>query len=230
MTPMTSRLPVACLGIAAVLGLACDATTRPSPGSAGPQPKESTTVDANKTGVSDAKLAKATFGGGCFWCIEAVFEQMPGVKSAVSGYAGGKAENPYYELVCTGLTGHAEVIQVEYDPAVVSFDELLDTFWKVHDPTTLNRQGPDEGTQYRSVIFYHDEAQKVAAERAIAALDAAKVFSDPVVTEVAPLPKFYPAEEKHQDYYRNNSGARYCRLMIAPKLEKLKKEKATTKS
>jgi peptide-methionine (S)-S-oxide reductase len=225
---MTLRLPAAFLGLAAILGLAgCDPGCEP-PGSVPSQPVEKLLVNTNNSATSvststpDAKLAKATFGGGCFWCVEAVFERIPGVKSAVSGYAGGQAENPSYELVCTGLTGHAEVVQVEYDPAVATFDDLLDAFWQAHDPTTLNRQGPDEGTQYRSVIFYHDDAQKEAALNSIAGLNASGHFANPVVTEVAPLPRFYPAETYHQDYYRNNSNARYCRMMIAPKLDKLK--------
>jgi peptide-methionine (S)-S-oxide reductase len=227
---MTLRLPAAFLGIAAIFSLAgCE----PS-GTARPQSVEKTIVNADKTTApdttsapdvtteTDPKLAKATFGGGCFWCVEAVFERIPGVKSAVSGYAGGKAENPSYALVCTGLTGHAEVVQVAYDPAVASFDDLLDAFWQAHDPTTLNSQGPDHGTQYRSVIFYHDDAQKEAALKSIAALNASGRLASPVVTEVVPLTKFYPAEANHQDYYRNNSNAPYCRMMIAPKLDKLK--------
>lgn len=164
-------------------------------------------------------LARATFGGGCFWCTEAVFESEPGVQSVTSGYAGGHVAKPTYDQVCTGSTGHAEVIQIAYDPAVVSYERLLDLFWDAHDPTTLNRQGADEGTQYRSIILYHDEAQRSAAEKSKGAAQAD--FSDPIVTEIAPLGDFYPAERYHQGYFRNNAGAPYCRAVIAPKLRKL---------
>lgn len=163
--------------------------------------------------------AKATFGGGCFWCTEAVFETEPGVLSVTSGYAGGHTRNPDYREVCTGETGHAEVIQIEYDPAVISYERLLEIFWKAHDPTTLNRQGADVGTQYRSIILYHDEAQRAAAEKSKQAAQAA--FARPIVTEIVPLTTFYPAEEYHQDYFRKNPNAAYCRVVIAPKLHKL---------
>lgn len=163
--------------------------------------------------------ARATFGGGCFWCTEAVFETEPGVKSVTSGYAGGHVKNPAYREVCQGTTGHAEVIQIEFDPAVVSFERLLELFWEAHDPTTLNRQGADEGTQYRSVILYHDATQQAAAEKSKAAAQAR--FADPIVTQIAPLADFYPAEKDHQDYFRNNASAGYCRAVIAPKLRKL---------
>jgi len=168
------------------------------------------------------QTALATFGGGCFWCMEAVFERLPGVKSVTSGFAGGRTENPTYEQVCTGITGHAEVTQIEFDPAKISYEKLLQVFWQAHDPTTLNRQGADEGTQYRSVILYHDTAQKLAAEKSKAAAQAN--FKHPIVTEIAPFTKFYPAENHHQEYYDNNSNAPYCRLVIAPKLEKLEKK------
>ena len=161
----------------------------------------------------------ATLAGGCFWCTEAVFERLPGVKSVMSGYTGGQTENPTYEQVCTGGTGHAEAIQITFDPAKISFAQLLETFWEAHDPTTLNRQGADRGTQYRSAIFYHTEAQRLTAEKSKAA--AAKNFSSPIVTEIVPLPHFYKAEGYHQDYYRNNQNAPYCRAVIRPKLEKL---------
>jgi peptide-methionine (S)-S-oxide reductase len=170
---------------------------------------------------SPATLAHATFGGGCFWCIEAVFERIDGVKSAVSGYAGGPIKNPTYEQVCSGRTGHAEVVQVTFDSSKVSYEKLLEVFFACHDPTTLNRQGPDVGTQYRSIILTEDEAQTNAAKQYIASLDEAKGFSAPVVTQVEPLTQFFEAEPNHQDYYRNNSGAGYCRVMIAPKLKKL---------
>lgn len=167
-------------------------------------------------------LARATFGGGCFWCTEAVFESEPGVKSVTSGYAGGHVKDPTYDQVCDGTTGHAEVIQIEFDPAVVSFERLLELFWDAHDPTTLNRQGADVGTQYRSIILYHDDAQKQAAEKSKAAAQAE--LNRPIVTEIAPLGEFYPAEKYHQDYFRNNRGAPYCRAVIAPKLKKLGRE------
>jgi len=169
------------------------------------------------------KMELATFGGGCFWCMEAVFERLPGVKSVASGFAGGRAANPTYEQVCTGATGHAEVTQIEFDPAKISYEKLLDVFWQAHDPTTLNRQGADEGTQYRSIILYHSDAQKLAAEKSKAG--AQKNFKHPIVTEIAPFTKFYKAEDYHQAYYDNNSSAPYCQIVIAPKLSKLEKDK-----
>ena len=179
------------------------------------------TTETNKTEL-------ATFGGGCFWCVEAVFERLPGVKSATSGYAGGHAENPTYEQVCAHTTGHAEVIQVEYEPSKISYEKLLDWFWEAHDPTTLNRQGADVGDQYRSIILYHNDAQKQAAEKSKAA--AAKHFPQPIVTQIVPLAKFYKAEVSHQDYYRLNPNAGYCRVVIKPKLDKLgQKQKAESK-
>lgn len=164
-------------------------------------------------------LEKATFGGGCFWCVEAVFERVEGVHGAVSGYAGGTKEKPTYEEVCTGRTGHAEVVQVIFDPAKVTYEQLLDLFWNAHDPTTLNRQGADVGTQYRSVIFTHSEAQRSAAERS--KKEAQKHFGDPIVTEIKPLTTLYEAEKYHQDYFDNNRSAGYCTFVIAPKLKKL---------
>lgn len=169
----------------------------------------------------DSTIRYATFGGGCFWCLEAVFEGLPGVKSVVSGYAGGHKANPIYKEVCSGLTGHAEVIQIAFDPEIISYEELLDVFWQAHDPTTLNRQGPDFGTQYRSIILYHDENQRQTAAESIDAIS--KRIGRPVVTELKPLTAFYPAEQYHQDYYRNNSDQNYCKLVIKPKLEKLQK-------
>ena len=163
----------------------------------------------------------AVFGGGCFWCMEAVFEQLSGVAEVISGYAGGRVKNPSYEQVCTGLTGHAEVVKIVYDPYVITYDELLSVFWKAHDPTQVNRQGADVGTQYRSVIFYGSIEEKQAAENSRAALEKSGFFSRPVATEIVSLDKFYPAEEYHQDYYRNNRQAGYCQLVITPKLEKL---------
>jgi peptide-methionine (S)-S-oxide reductase len=164
----------------------------------------------------------ATLGGGCFWCTEAVFQMVPGVKSVTSGYAGGTKENPTYKKVCRGDTGHAEVIQIEYDPKVVSYEELLETFWEVHDPTTLNHQGADSGTQYRSIILYSSEAQKAAAEKSKS--EAQKRFTKPIVTEIVPLMKFYKGEDYHQDYYRENPNQPYCRIVIRPKVEKFEKK------
>jgi peptide-methionine (S)-S-oxide reductase len=161
----------------------------------------------------------ATFGGGCFWCVEAVFERIEGVVAATSGYAGGNTENPTYEEVCTGTTGHAEVVQIEYDPEKITYDELLELFWKAHDPTTYNRQGADVGTQYRSIILYHNENQRERAERSMA--QAAKDFKDPIVTEIVELERFYPAEPYHQDFYEQNPTYGYCNIVITPKLKKL---------
>jgi len=167
-------------------------------------------------------LQVATFGSGCFWCTEAVFQQLKGVQSVASGYSGGYVKNPTYRQVCSGTTGHAEVIQVTYDPAVVTYAELLEVFWKTHDPTTLNRQGFDTGTQYRSVVFFHNDLQKREAERYKAKLDAAGIFSDPIVTEITKCSEFYPAEDYHQNYYNDNPNEGYCRRMIGPKLDKLR--------
>jgi len=164
----------------------------------------------------------ATLGGGCFWCVEAVLKRLPGVKSITSGYAGGHTENPTYKQVCNGDTGHAEVVQVEFDPRKTSYQQLLRYFWDAHDPTTLNRQGADEGTQYRSVILYHNESQKLLAEKS--KLEAQPRFKSPIVTEIAPLKKFHKAETYHQDYYENNSNQPYCQAVIRPKVEKIEKE------
>lgn len=169
------------------------------------------------------KTELATFGGGCFWCTEAVYQELKGVRSVTSGYSGGKKDNPTYEEVSSGLTGHAEVIQIEYDPRQVSFEELLEVFWKTHDPTTLNQQGADIGTQYRSVVFYHNEKQKKLAEEYKAKLDKSGAFDAPIVTEISPFTKFYPAEQYHQDYYAQHPGQGYCRAVIAPKVEKFRK-------
>ncbi len=173
----------------------------------------------------------ATLAGGCFWCLEAVFDELRGVEKVESGYSGGDVANPTYRQVCTGTTGHAEVVQITFDPEAISFRELLDVFFTIHDPTTLNRQGPDVGTQYRSAIFYHSARQKDVADDVIAELDASDVWDGPIVTEVKPLEAFYPAEDYHRDYFRNNPDQRYCTVVIAPKvakarskfLEKLKK-------
>lgn len=165
----------------------------------------------------------ATLGSGCFWCTEAVFRQMKGVTNAVSSYSGGHVKNPTYEQVCDGTTGHAEVVQVTFDPRVISYPELLEVFWRSHDPTTLNRQGNDIGTQYRSVVFYHTDGQRRAAERYKEMIDAAGVFDSPVVTEIVPFVAFYPAEADHQNFYARNPRQGYCRAVIGPKLDKLRK-------
>lgn len=169
------------------------------------------------------QLETATFGAGCFWCVEAVFESVRGVISCESGYSGGHVVNPTYEQVCTGTTGHAEVVHITFDPAVVSYARLLEIFWQVHDPTTPDRQGADVGPQYRSVVFYHSAEQKKAAEDRKRALESARIFDNPVVTHIEPFRAFYPAEPYHQDYYRQNSSQPYCRLTITPKIEKVKK-------
>jgi peptide-methionine (S)-S-oxide reductase len=166
-----------------------------------------------------ATLQTATFGGGCFWCAEAVFQRIPGVKSVVSGFAGGTTANPSYEEVCTGATGHAEVIQLKFDPAVISYEKLLQIFWEAHDPTTLNRQGNDVGTQYRSIILYSDEAQKKAAEKSKA--ETASHYSSPIVTQIVPLKNFYPASAHHQDYYNLHAKEGYCQFVIGPHLRQL---------
>jgi peptide-methionine (S)-S-oxide reductase len=165
----------------------------------------------------------ATFGNGCFWCTEAIFQQLNGVVSATSGYSGGHVANPSYEEVCEKNTGHAEALQIVYDPAVITFDELLEVFWQTHDPTTLNRQGNDVGPQYRSVIFYHSSKQKERAEHYKAELDKSGAFNQPVVTAIEPFKNFYPAEDYHQDYYNKNGNAPYCTFVIRPKLEKFEK-------
>ncbi|MBB2145682.1 peptide-methionine (S)-S-oxide reductase MsrA [Pedobacter sp. LMG 31464] len=169
------------------------------------------------------KLQKATFGMGCFWCTEALFQRLNGVTGVKSGYEGGDVPNPTYEEVCTGTTNHAEVIEVSYDPAKISYDELLEVFWKSHDPTTLNRQGADVGTQYRSVIFYHSDEQKETAEKYKAALNKDNAFGKPVVTTIVKAEPFYVAENYHQDYFIKNGELPYCRLVILPKMEKLEK-------
>lgn len=173
--------------------------------------------------LNSSNLQLATFGSGCFWCTEAVFQRVAGVEKVESGYAGGKVKNPTYKEICSGLTGHAEVIRLTYDPNKVSFEALLEIFWKTHDPTTLNRQGNDIGTQYRSVIFFHNEEQRRLAEAYRLKLDESGVFDRPVVTEISPATTFYVAENYHQDYYNLNGNAPYCAFIIQPKVEKLKK-------
>ena len=166
---------------------------------------------------------KATFGAGCFWCVEAVFQRVAGVTGVMSGYSGGAGADPSYEAVCTGKTGYAEVCQLDFDPAVVSYADLLLVFWRIHDPTTLNQQGNDKGTQYRSVVFYHDEDQRAAASEMMRQLEADKVWDMPVVTEIAPFINFYAAEQYHRDYYNRNPNQPYCRMVVEPKLAKFVK-------
>lgn len=168
--------------------------------------------------------ARATFGGGCFWCIEAAMTELEGVREAVSGYAGGHVEDPSYEAVCSGDTGHAEVVQVTYDPGVVGYEDLLQVFFTIHDPTTLNRQGPDVGSQYRSIVLYHDDEQRELVERFVEELENEGAFEDPIVTEIEPLEEFYEAEEYHQDYYEKNPGDRYCQFNAEPKIRKVREK------
>jgi len=174
-------------------------------------------MDTNKKEI-------ATLGAGCFWCVEAVFQGLRGVESVVSGYMGGEVKYPTYQQICTGTTGHAEVCRLVYDPTVISFEEILEVFWYTHDPTTLNRQGNDKGTQYRSAIFYHDDTQREIAERSKAAADASGDWSDPIVTEVTAADTFYPAENYHQNYYNTNPGQGYCAYVITPKIQKFRKQ------
>ena len=173
---------------------------------------------------ADEKKETATLGGGCFWCLESVFEQLRGVERVESGYAGGTVANPSYTQVCTGATGHAEVVQITFDPRVISFAELLDVFFDIHDPTTLNRQGADVGTQYRSVIFYHSPEQRRLAEEKIAALNQSDAWGAPLVTQLVPFETFYRAEDYHQGYFRNNPSQGYCQVVIAPKVAKFRKQ------
>jgi peptide-methionine (S)-S-oxide reductase len=170
------------------------------------------------------KIETATLAGGCFWCLEAVYDQLKGVTDVVSGYSNGAVNNPTYQQVCSGMTGHAEVIQIKYDADVISFQDLLDVFFTIHDPTTLNRQGADVGTQYRSGVYYHTPEQKEVAERTISVLNKAKLWDHPIVTEVLPVDKFYPAEDYHQEYFARNPFQGYCRAVIAPKVAKFRKQ------
>jgi len=185
-------------------------------------PKESTNETKPDEKGPAAGLEEATFGSGCFWCTEAIFQQLKGVKSVVSGYTGGHTKNPTYKEVCTGLTGHAEVIRVTFDPKVVSYTELLEVFWKTHDPTTLNRQGADAGTQYRSVIYYHNEEQKKLATEIKQELDASHAFKKKIVTEISPIKEFYPGEDYHQNYFRDNPENPYCSGLIQHKVDKFR--------
>jgi peptide-methionine (S)-S-oxide reductase len=186
-----------------------------------------TGLKQNSMEENESNLQKATFGSGCFWCTEAVFLDVKGVEKVESGYAGGKVKNPTYREVCTGLTGHAEVTQITYDPKVISYEDLLEIFWNTHDPTTLNKQGADEGTQYRSVVFYHDEIQRKTAEQYKKQLEESKIFKRPIVTEISPLTTFYKAEDYHQNYYELNPNQGYCQYVIRPKVEKFRKQYAS---
>ncbi|MGB8192363.1 MAG: peptide-methionine (S)-S-oxide reductase MsrA, partial [Chitinophagaceae bacterium] len=185
------------------------------------QSLNSSTPAGKLTGTDN--LDTATFGTGCFWCTEAIFQQLKGVKKVSSGYAGGHVINPTYKQVCEGTTGHAECIEIVYDPKELTYDELLEVFWQTHDPTTLNRQGNDEGTQYRSVVFYHTPEQKQKAEKYKAELDKSGAFDNPIVTEISPASTFYVAEDYHQNYYNNNGSQPYCYFVIRPKMEKFVK-------
>jgi peptide-methionine (S)-S-oxide reductase len=169
-------------------------------------------------------MALATLGGGCFWCLEAVYQQLQGVEKVVSGYAAGDVTNPTYKQICTGTTGHAEVVQITYDENVVSFEDLLDVFFTIHDPTTLNRQGADVGTQYRSIILTHDDDQRAIAEQKMTEVEQTGMWANPIVTQVEPLDIFYEAEDYHQNYFRNNPGAGYCQVVIAPKVAKFRQK------
>lgn len=180
-------------------------------------------MTTNTTGSTNIPTDTATFGTGCFWCTEAIFQQLDGVISSTSGYSGGHVDKPTYKEVCNGTTGHAEVIQVVYDPKKITYDELLEVFWQTHDPTTLNRQGNDVGPQYRSVIFFHNNEQKEKAEKYKAELDKSGAFGNPIVTEIAPFSKFYAAENYHQDYFNQNGSQPYCNFVIRPKVEKFQK-------
>ncbi|PKB17499.1 peptide-methionine (S)-S-oxide reductase MsrA [Flavobacterium sp. 5] len=183
--------------------------------------------------MTQSNFETITLGGGCYWCVEAVYENLKGVKSVVSGFSGGKIANPSYEEVCSGTTGHAEVVQITFDKNITNLDEIFKVFFTVHDPTTLNRQGADRGTQYRSVIFYNNEEQKQEAKSIIAELQKAKVYENPIVTTIEPFTKFYKAEDYHQNYYANNKNQPYCQMVIQPKLEKFEKvfkDKLKTKS
>jgi peptide-methionine (S)-S-oxide reductase len=188
--------------------------------------KEIMTTPLNETStenITTATTDTATFGTGCFWCTEAIFQQLEGVEKVTSGYSGGFKDNPSYKEVCSGSTGHAECLRIIYNPQVISYDELLEVFWQVHDPTTLNRQGADIGTQYRSVIFYHNDKQKATAEKYKAALDKSGAWENPIVTTLEPMKKFYSAEDYHQNYYNDNTSQGYCQFVIRPKVEKFEK-------
>jgi len=226
-----ASLCVLCGGFIAAGQLFSGSGSKAGPGTAGSGSKSASDTETqikqartkDMEALNDPKLSKVTFGGGCFWCTEAVFRELRGVQGVWSGYSGGKVDNPSYREVTSGLTGHAEVIHIAYDPKQVSFETLLEVFFKTHDPTTLNRQGADTGTQYRSAVFFHDEEQQKVAEQIKKKLDASGAFGSPIVTEITKFEKFYPAEEYHQDYFKLNSEQGYCRAVIQPKMEKFRK-------
>ena len=192
-------------------------------------PSSTTDIGVDKTSTiqtsmkSDTNYEEATFGAGCFWCVEAIFQSLEGVVKVESGYSGGHVDNPSYEAVCAGTTGHAEVIRIQFDPSVITYADLLEVLWETHDPTTLNRQGADSGTQYRSAIFYHTEEQKIIALASKQAAEESKLWNAPIVTEVSPLINYYSAENYHQNYYNDNTNQGYCRAVISPKMDKFKK-------
>jgi peptide-methionine (S)-S-oxide reductase len=208
-----AKMITACVGISVIL-LACTAASN--------TPAQPSSEDNSMT-ETNVNFETATFGAGCFWCVEAVFQQLDGVKSVTSGYMGGQVDNPTYEQICTGLTGHAEVCQVVYDPAKVNFETLLQAFWTTHDPTTLNRQGNDVGTQYRSAIFFHNEKQRQLAVKYKEDLNKSGAYSSAIVTEISPASTFYKAEDYHQNYYNLNKTKGYCQYVIKPKLDKFEK-------
>jgi peptide-methionine (S)-S-oxide reductase len=216
-TRRVAGIALAVFGIAVIVGGAL--TT--SVASAEPPAKADDSAAGEQQ--KEKKVEVATFGNGCFWCTEAVFEELKGVESAVSGYSGGRVPDPTYDQVCTGATGHAEVIQITYDPTVITFPELLEVFWKTHDPTTLNQQGPDHGTQYRSAVFYHSDEQRELAEKYMQRLDESGAFDAPIVTEITKFQKFYPAEDYHQEYFALNGRQPYCRAVVKPKVIKFRK-------
>jgi methionine-S-sulfoxide reductase len=215
--PLTFRSVAAIAAVLCILATSCTSYSA-TPGDS-PLPDSSGNTPAAKT---EEKIA--TFAGGCFWCTEAVFERMEGVNDVVSGYIGGHVENPTYEQVCDKRTGHAEAVEIYFDPAVASYEDLLEVFFKTHDPTTLNRQGNDEGPQYRSAVFYHDEAQRQAAEKYIEKLNKSGEYDRPIVTQLEKASKFYNAEEYHQDYFRRNPNAGYCQIVVKNKVRKFNRE------
>lgn len=216
---MINTLGNSVLGLWMLLG--CSSGAAPSKQTQSSDPPQ--VLQANNTMNESTNMEKATLGAGCFWCVEAVYKEMKGVISVESGYSGGHVDNPTYKAVCAGTTGHAEVVQVTFDPAQTSYQEILEVFWRTHDPTTLNRQGNDVGTQYRSVIYYHNDEQKKIAEASKKAADEAGFYNDPIVTEISPFDKFYVAESYHQDYYENNPNQPYCRFVVGPKVDKFRK-------
>ncbi len=221
---LTSVFVAALVAFGAIVFLSEDVRSLVQPRSSqdGASSVSTVPIDEEPPAETPLGIQTATFGSGCFWCTEAVFERLHGVESVVSGYSGGRMRNPSYHDVSSGMTGHAEVVQITYDSDAISFAELLEVFWKLHDPTTLNRQGDDRGTQYRSVIFYHNDTQKRLAEYYKRKLDTAGVYSNPIVTEITPFTQFFPAEDYHQNYFAENGRQPYCRVVIAPKIEKLR--------